>query len=115
MGLCAKWIIKSGGLAAMQKHNESKARHIYDAIDAAPGFYQGHAHKDARSLMNITFRLPSDELTDKFVKEAAAQGMDGLKGHRNVGGIRASVYNAFPIAGCKALGEFMREFARKNG
>jgi len=115
MGLCAKWIIKSGGLAAMQKHNESKAKFIYDAIDAAPSFYQGHAQKDARSLMNITFRLPSDEMTDKFVKEAAAQGMDGLKGHRNVGGIRASCYNAFPVAGCKALGEFMREFARKNG
>ena len=115
MGLCAKWIIKSGGLAAMQKHNEAKAKYIYDAIDAASSFYAGHAQKDARSLMNITFRLPSDELTDKFVKEAAAQGMDGLKGHRNVGGIRASVYNAFPAAGCKALGEFMREFARKNG
>ncbi len=115
MGLCAKWIIKSGGLAAMQKHNEAKAKFIYDAIDANSGFYKGHAEKQFRSLMNITFRLPSDELTDKFVKEAAAQGMDGLKGHRNVGGIRASVYNAFPVAGCKALGEFMKEFARKNG
>jgi len=114
MGLCAKWIIKSGGLAAMQKHNEAKAKFIYDVLDASK-FYQGHAVKEARSLMNITFRLPSDELTDKFVKEAGAQGMDGLKGHRSVGGIRASTYNAFPPAGCKALGEFMKEFERKNG
>jgi phosphoserine aminotransferase len=114
MGLCAKWIIKSGGLAAMQKHNEAKAKFIYDVLDASK-FYQGHAEKNARSLMNITFRLPSDELTDKFVKEAGAAGMDGLKGHRNVGGIRASTYNAFPAAGCKALADFMKEFERKNG
>lgn len=114
MGLCAKWIIKNGGLAAMQKHNETKAKYIYDVLDASK-FYQGHAEKNARSLMNITFRLPSDELTDKFVKEAAAAGMDGLKGHRNVGGIRASTYNAFPAAGCKALADFMKEFERKNG
>lgn len=115
MGQVAKWIIKNGGLAAMQKHNEAKAKFIYDAIDAAPSFYTGHARPDSRSLMNITFRLPSDELTDKFVKEASAQGMDGLKGHRNVGGIRASTYNAMPKEGCKALGDFMREFAKKNG
>ena len=114
MGLIAKWIIQNGGLAAMQKHNEAKAKHIYDVLDNTK-FYQGHAQKEFRSLMNITFRLPSDELTDKFVKEAAAQGMDGLKGHRSVGGIRASVYNAFPLAGCKLLGEFMKEFERKNG
>ncbi len=114
MGLIAKWILSSGGLAAMQKHNEAKAKHIYDAIDSTP-FYTGHAEKSARSLMNITFRLPSEELTDAFVKEAAAQGLDGLKGHRNVGGIRASTYNAMPEAGCKALADFMREFARTRG
>jgi phosphoserine aminotransferase len=115
MGLVAKWIIKNGGLAAMQKHNEAKAKLIYDALDANLGFYQPHAEKSARSLMNITFRLPSEELSDTFVKEAAAAGLDGLKGHRNVGGIRASVYNAMPKAGCEALGSFIREFAKKNG
>jgi phosphoserine aminotransferase len=115
MGLVAKWIIKSGGLAAMQKHNEGKARLIYDALDAASGFYQPHAEKPARSLMNITFRLPSDELSERFVKEAQAAGLDGLKGHRNVGGIRASIYNAMPRAGCEALAQFIAEFARNNG
>jgi phosphoserine aminotransferase len=114
MGLIAKWIKKSGGLAAMQKHNEGKAKLIYDALDAGK-FYKPHARADSRSLMNITFRLPSDGLTDTFVKEATAQGLDGLKGHRNVGGIRASTYNAMPRAGCEALAQFMREFERKNG
>lgn len=114
MGLVAKWIIKQGGLAAMQKHNEAKGKLIYEVLDATK-FYQPHAQKDARSLMNITFRLPSDELTDKFVKEAGSHGMDGLKGHRSVGGIRASTYNAMPKEGCKALADFMREFERKNG
>jgi phosphoserine aminotransferase len=114
MGLVAKWIIKQGGLAAMQKHNEAKGKLIYDVLDQTK-FYQPHAQKDARSLMNITFRLPSDELSDKFVKEAQTQGLDGLKGHRSVGGIRASTYNAMPRAGCEALAQFMREFERKNG
>ncbi|MFN0133969.1 MAG: 3-phosphoserine/phosphohydroxythreonine transaminase [Phycisphaerales bacterium] len=114
MGLIAKWIARQGGLATMQKHNEAKAKFIYDVLDATK-FYDPHARPDSRSLMNITFRLPSDVLTDKFVKEALAQGLDGLKGHRNVGGIRASVYNAFPKEGCKALADFMREFEKKNG
>jgi phosphoserine aminotransferase len=114
MGQIAKWVARQGGLAAMQRHNEAKARLIYDVLDATK-FYKPHAEKSARSLMNITFRLPSDELTDKFVKEAGAQGLDGLKGHRNVGGIRASTYNAMPKDGCKALADFMREFERKNG
>ena len=86
-----------------------------DRTADASKFYKPHARADARSLMNITFRLPSDELTDKFVKEAQAAGLDGLKGHRNVGGIRASTYNAMPKAGCEALAAFMREFERKNG
>lgn len=114
MGLVAKWIARQGGLGAMQKHNEAKAKLIYDALDGTR-FYEPHARPEARSLMNITFRLPSDALTDKFVKEAASAGLDGLKGHRSVGGIRASVYNAFPKEGCKALADFMREFAKKNG
>ena len=114
MGLVAKWIIRQGGLAAMQLHNEAKARLIYDALDSTR-FYRPHAEKAARSLMNITFRLPTEELTDRFVKEAQSRGLDGLKGHRNVGGIRASTYNAMPKEGCKALAEFMREFEKKNG
>ena len=113
--LVLRWLKKQGGLVAMQRHNEDKARLIYDAIDAAPGFYRGHAAADCRSRMNLTFRLPSEELTDRFVKEAKAQGMDGLKGHRSVGGLRASVYNAFPIEGARALAGFMAEFARKHG
>lgn len=115
MGLVFKWIIKSGGLAAMQKHNEAKAKLIYDAIDASGGYYKGHARPDSRSLMNITFRLPTEALEEKFVKDAKAAGMDSLKGHRSVGGIRASVYNAFPKAGCEAFAQFMGEFAKKNG
>jgi phosphoserine aminotransferase len=113
MGLIAKWIEKSGGLAAMQKYNQEKAGLIYSAMDA--GFYKGHARKDSRSLMNITFRCTTPELDDLFVAEAKKQGMDGLKGHRATGGMRASTYNAFPRAGCAALAEFMRDFAKKHG
>lgn len=113
--LVLRWLKKNGGLAAMQRHNEEKAGLIYGAIDAAPGFYRGHAEVGSRSRMNITFRLPSEELTDLFVKQSKAAGMDGLKGHRSVGGLRASVYNAFPLAGAQALAQFMAEFARKHG
>lgn len=115
MGQIFKWILAQGGLDAIGKRNADKAKLIYDAIDSSKGFYRPHARNDSRSAMNITFRLPSEDLEKKFVKESQANEMDGLKGHRNVGGIRASVYNAFPVAGCKALAEFMREFARKNG
>lgn len=115
MGQVFKWILGQGGLTAMAKHNEAKAKVIYDAIDASKGFYKGVARPDSRSLMNITFRLPSEELEKKFVKESESQGMDGLKGHRDAGGIRASVYNAFPPEGCKALAQFMKDFAAKNG
>ena len=113
--LVLRWLKQRGGLAAMQRHNEEKARLIYDAIDAAPGFYRGHAKADSRSRMNITFRLPSEELTDRFVAQAKAAGMDGLKGHRSVGGLRASVYNAFPLQGAQVLADFMAEFARQHG
>lgn len=112
--LVCKWLQDNGGLPAMHAANQSKANLIYDAIDAGE-FYRGHAAKDARSLMNVTFRLPSEELEKKFTAEATKQGMDGLKGHRSVGGIRASIYNAFPRAGVEALVDFMREFERKNG
>lgn len=113
-GLVFKWILSQGGLAKLQKHNEDKAKIIYDVLDSSK-FYKGHARPDSRSSMNITFRTPSEQLDDLFVKEALKQGMDQLKGHRSTGGMRASVYNAFPVVGCKALADFMREFERKNG
>jgi len=113
-GLTFKWILRHGGLAAMERHNVEKAGLIYGVLDAS-GFYKGHADRSSRSLMNITFRTPSVELDDRFLAEAGKAGMDGLKGHRATGGMRASVYNAFPRAGCEALAQFMREFERKNG
>jgi phosphoserine aminotransferase len=114
MDLVCKWLKEKGGLAAMERENEQKAKLLYDAIDATD-FYRGHADIDCRSNMNVTFRLPSEELDKKFVTEATAQGMDGLKGHRSVGGIRASIYNAFPRAGVEALVSFMKDFERRNG
>ena len=112
--LVTKWLKEKGGLEGMHRENEEKARLLYDAIDATQ-FYRGHADPDSRSLMNVTFRLPSEELEKKFAQEATAAGLDGLKGHRSVGGIRASIYNAFPREGVEALVSFMKEFERKNG
>ena len=112
--LVLKWLIANGGLEAMAAQNERKARLIYDEIDRT-GFYRGHARPDSRSWMNVTFRLPSEDLEKTFVKESTAAGLDGLKGHRSVGGLRASIYNAFPEAGVRALVDFMRAFERKNG
>ncbi|HEX7334793.1 MAG TPA: 3-phosphoserine/phosphohydroxythreonine transaminase [Pyrinomonadaceae bacterium] len=114
LSLVCKWLQEKGGVAAMESENEQKAQLIYDAIDATD-FYRGHADADCRSTMNVTFRLPAEELEKKFVAEATAQGLDGLKGHRSVGGIRASIYNAFPRAGCEALVSFMKDFERQNG
>jgi phosphoserine aminotransferase len=114
INLVCKWLKDKGGLAAMQQENEAKAKLLYDAIDATD-FYRGHADADSRSNMNVTFRLPSEDLEKKFAGEATAAKLDGLKGHRSVGGIRASIYNAFPREGCEALVEFMKEFERKNG
>jgi phosphoserine aminotransferase len=114
ISLVCKWLLEKGGLEAMHRENEAKAQLIYDAIDASD-FYRGHADPDSRSIMNVTFRLPSEELEKKFASEATAQGMDGLKGHRSVGGIRASIYNAFPLAGVEALLGFMKEFENRNG
>ncbi|HZG53066.1 MAG TPA: 3-phosphoserine/phosphohydroxythreonine aminotransferase, partial [Pyrinomonadaceae bacterium] len=91
-----------------------KAKLLYDAIDAGD-FYRGHAASEARSLMNVTFRLPTEDLEKQFVREATAAQLDGLKGHRSVGGLRASIYNAFPREGVETLVEFMKEFERKNG
>jgi len=114
MGLVCKWLQDLGGLAGMEQQNDEKAQLLYDAIDATD-FYRGHADVDCRSTMNVTFRLPAEELDKKFVAEATAQGLDGLKGHRSVGGIRASIYNAFPRAGVEALVSFMKDFERRNG
>jgi phosphoserine aminotransferase len=114
-GLVMKWLLAQGGLAAVAVANERKAGKLYSAIDASGGFYRGHARSDSRSLMNVTFRLPSEELEKAFVKESTAAGLDGLKGHRSVGGLRASIYNAFPEAGVDALVAFMREFQRTRG
>jgi phosphoserine aminotransferase len=113
ISLVCKWIAAKGGLAAMERENETKAKLLYDAIDATE-FYRGHADADARSIMNVTFRLPTEELEKKFAAEATAQGLDGLKGHRSVGGIRASIYNAFPREGVEALVSFMKEFEKNS-
>jgi phosphoserine aminotransferase len=115
VSLVCEWLKEKGGVAGMARVNEEKAKILYDAIDQSDGFYQGHAEKAARSLMNVTFRLPSEALENEFVAEAAAHGFDGLKGHRSVGGIRASIYNAFPKEGVDALVEFMRDFSGRNG
>ena len=114
ISLVCKWLKDKGGLAAMEHENEEKAKLLYDAIDKSD-FYRGHADADCRSIMNVTFRLPSEELEKKFAAEATAQGMDGLKGHRSVGGIRASIYNAFPREGVEVLVSFMKDFESKNG
>jgi phosphoserine aminotransferase len=114
ISLVSKWLLEKGGLEAMHRENEAKAQLIYDAIDATE-YYRGHADTDSRSIMNVTFRLPSEELEKKFAAEATAEGLDGLKGHRSVGGIRASIYNALPLAAVEALVAFMKEFKKKNG
>jgi phosphoserine aminotransferase len=114
MGLVAKWALAQGGLQAVAATNERKAGTLYAEIDRT-GFYRGTAQKDSRSLMNVTFRLPNEDLEKKFVKESTAAGFDGLKGHRSVGGMRASIYNAFPEEGVDALVEFMKDFERRNG
>jgi phosphoserine aminotransferase len=114
ISLVCKWINDKGGISGMERENDEKARLLYDAIDATD-FYRGHADADSRSPMNVTFRLPSEELEKKFTAEATAQKLDGLKGHRSVGGIRASIYNAFPREGVAALVSVMQDFERRNG
>jgi phosphoserine aminotransferase len=113
--LVTKWLLTDiGGLEKMAAQNQAKAKLLYDAIDASDGFYDGHAQPNSRSAMNVTFRLPSDELTDKFCSEAKRRDLTDLKGHRSVGGIRASIYNAMPLAGVEALRDFMHEFRQQN-
>lgn len=111
-----RWLKEDvGGLDAIYERNRQKAGVLYDAIDGSGGYYRGHAAKEYRSLMNVTFRLPSEELEQKFLAEATANDFSGLKGHRSVGGLRASIYNAFPAEGVDALVEFMKEFQKNNG
>jgi phosphoserine aminotransferase len=114
LGLTMKWLKSIGGLAGIAAVNARKATTLYTEIDRT-GFYRGTAEKESRSVMNVTFRLPNEDLEKRFDKEATAAGLDGLKGHRSVGGMRASIYNAFPEDGVKALVEFMREFERTRG
>ena len=112
--LVTDWMLANGGVAAMQKRNEQKAALLYDVLDSSP-FWKPCAAKRSRSIMNVTWRLGSEELEAKFVADAKAQGMDGLKGHRSVGGIRASIYNACTLEAVQALCSFMRDFERRNG
>lgn len=114
VGLVVKWLSGRGGLEVIGKVNERKAAKLYAEIDRS-GFYRGMAQKESRSLMNVTFRLPTEDLDNLFIREAEAAGLDGLKGHRAVGGLRASIYNAFPEEGIEALVSFMREFERRRG
>ncbi|MFL5494206.1 MAG: 3-phosphoserine/phosphohydroxythreonine transaminase [Gemmatimonadales bacterium] len=113
VGEVFKWIQAQGGLAAMAQHNEAKARLLYDYIDSSD-FFRGTVQPDSRSLMNVCFRAPTEELEARFVAEATRRGLDGLKGHRSVGGMRASIYNACPRAAVEALVAFMKEFEMAN-
>ena len=114
VGKVAAWIKSQGGLEEMARRNERKAKVVYDAIDSSNGFYRGHADKDSRSFMNVTFRLPSEELEKKFIAEALTHQLSGVKGHRSVGGMRASIYNAMPYEGAVALADFMEKFRKEN-
>jgi phosphoserine aminotransferase len=115
MNLTLKWLKSMGGLDAMVKLRGQKADLLYNAIDSSGGFYRTNIPKDSRSKMNIVWRMQSEELEKKFVEEATKEGLDGLKGHRSVGGMRASVYNAMPLEGVKAVVDFMARFKEKYG
>jgi phosphoserine aminotransferase len=112
--LVLKWLSGLGGLPAVAKINERKAKVLYDELDRTE-FWKPHADRDSRSQMNVTFRLPNEDLEKLFVKESTAAGFDGLKGHRSVGGLRASIYNAFPEQGIADLVEFMKQFEKQHG
>ncbi|MEG1868993.1 MAG: phosphoserine transaminase [Clostridiales bacterium] len=114
VNLVTRWLKAQGGLVEVEKNNLKKAQYIYDAIDNSNGYYIGHADKDSRSLMNITFTMAKTELEKEFVAKAEAEGFIGLKGHRSVGGLRASTYNALPLEGAKELADFMNDFMAKN-
>lgn len=108
--LVTRWLLANGGLSGIAQENEAKAQRLYSLIDASTGFYRPHAQADCRSRMNVAWRLPSEELEKTFLDQAKARGFDGLKGHRSVGGIRASIYNAVPKQSVEALAAFMEEF-----
>ncbi|TET12234.1 MAG: 3-phosphoserine/phosphohydroxythreonine transaminase [Candidatus Thorarchaeota archaeon] len=112
--LSLEYLKEIGGVKAMEKMNVEKAKILYNVIDTSDGFYKGHARADSRSLMNVTFTMSSPELEQKCVDEGTTRGMIGLKGHRSVGGMRASIYNAMPLEGVKKLAVFLREFQEKN-
>ncbi len=113
--LVTRWLLNDcGGLAGIERQNRAKAQMLYEVVDQHADFYQGHAQPDSRSVMNVTFRLPSDELTAQFVTAAAERGLRELKGHRSVGGVRASIYNAMPVEGVERLRDFMLDFAKQN-
>jgi len=114
VGLVLKWAKGLGGLDAVEKRNQAKSDLVYQTIDGSGGFYKGHARAD-RSRMNIPFRLPNEALEDQFAGEAKKNDLIGLKGHRSVGGMRASLYNALPVEASQALVKFMQEFQQKNG
>jgi len=115
VGLVLKWLKGIGGLPEIARRNQAKAALVYKAIDESGGFYRGHAKADSRSVMNVTFRLPNEQLEEQFASEAKKRDLIGLKGHRSVGGLRASMYNALPLEGAQSLVEFMKEFQQKNG
>lgn len=115
VGRVVRWILELGGLEGIARRNEAKAALLYDAIDGSGGFYRGHAQVESRSLMNVTFRLGSEDLEKEFLKEAAGADLVGLKGHRSVGGLRASIYNACPLESAQALVDFMAEFQKRRG
>lgn len=115
VNLMLKWVKEQGGLAALEKKNREKTDLIYNALDQSGGFYEGMAEKDSRSIMNVTFKLQSEELEKEFLAESKKNGFVGLNGHRSVGHLRASTYNAVPYESCKALVEFMAEFQRRHG
>lgn len=114
VGKVAKWLKKQGGLEAMEAVNRKKAALLYGMLERYPAFYKGRAEKDSRSIMNVTFNLPTKELEAQFAEEGKRRRLGGLKGHRSVGGIRASIYNAMPLEGCEALAKFMEEFYQAN-
>jgi phosphoserine aminotransferase len=115
VALVLEWVEREGGLVAIERRNAEKGATLYEAIDSSGGYYRGTVDQDSRSLMNVTYRLPSEELEATFVAEAKKAGMVGLKGHRSVGGIRASTYNAVSPAQVKTLTDFMKEFQKKHG
>jgi phosphoserine aminotransferase len=114
LNLVMNWVKDQGGVQGINQRNVEKAQLIYQTIDESDGFYKGHAQKDSRSLMNITFNLPSEELEKKFLATAKQEGFVGLNGHRSVGGCRASTYNAVPLESCIALKQLMLDFQNKN-